>query len=585
MEFDFADKDGTHRYKVVRGWERKPSGRTEECLLVERDGRPLDEVTAEYWHEFVRDLLPLGISQLFFFDGERIQQLAEDGSDQQTLSEAIKLLLGVDLIERLSSDLSLYVSRAVAETKRNDGGNGDFHEAQRQVEVLDSEILELIAKAESLQKALNEVKAETAVLEQQLSSSGASFAHNRDRLLAEQHRVRAELIQTEDAVRELCAGLLPFTLLPQLCGELRSQIQKESESERLEAAQEVMDAVRKQVTTAIGTFKVDGKKLSPTVRSRLQQTISEILDDSVAAKGTPRLHDLSAAEKRRLLGWLDGSIGEAAKTATRYAQSMEALHRQQTSAETQLRKIPAEDQIRPVIDELKAKYQHLAHCQQQLVAVQQEIDQRRNKLADAKRRYDKAADNLTRRAASESRLHLVPKVRSALEEFKSLLILRKVRDLEASVTTSFNLLCRKKDNMRRISIDPNRFSVTVIDRDGHPIPKSQLSAGEKQVYAISMLWALAKTSRRPLPVIIDTPLARLDGDHRQLLAENYFPHASHQVLMLSTDTEVDESYFETISPSISHAYLLEFSPEERFTSVRAGYFWRSRDEAYQAAGD
>jgi DNA sulfur modification protein DndD len=165
------------------------------------------------------------------------------------------------------------------------------------------------------------------------------------------------------------------------------------------------------------------------------------------------------------------------------------------------------------------------------------------------------------------------------------LILRKVQELEGAVTTSFNLLCRKKDTMRRISIDPNTFAVTVIDRDGHPIPKSQLSAGEKQVYAISMLWALAKTSRRPLPVIIDTPLARLDRDHRHLLAGNYFPHASHQVLMLSTDTEVDESYFEIISPNISHAYLLEFSPEERFTSVRAGYFWRSGDEAYQAAGD
>jgi DNA sulfur modification protein DndD len=56
-----------------------------------------------------------------------------------------------------------------------------------------------------------------------------------------------------------------------------------------------------------------------------------------------------------------------------------------------------------------------------------------------------------------------------------------------SCSFSFNLLCRKKDNMRRISIDPNTFALTVIDRDGHPIPKSQLSAGEKQVYAISML--------------------------------------------------------------------------------------------------
>jgi hypothetical protein len=53
-----------------------------------------------------------------------------------------------------------------------------------------------------------------------------------------------------------------------------------------------------------------------------------------------------------------------------------------------------------------------------------------------------------------------------------------------------------------------------------------------------MLWALAKTSGRPLPIIIDTPLARLDSDHRKLLAQHYFPVASHQMLILSTDTEI-----------------------------------------------
>src|SRR5581483_10577829 len=116
------------------------SGRIEECLLVQKDGKPLDEVTADYWHEFVRDLLPLGISQLFFFDGERIQQLAEDGTDQQTLSEAIKLLLGVDLIERLNADLSLYVSRTAAETKRDGHDLAEFEQAQLQVDDLNAQL-------------------------------------------------------------------------------------------------------------------------------------------------------------------------------------------------------------------------------------------------------------------------------------------------------------------------------------------------------------------------------------------------------------------------------------------------------------
>ena len=116
------------------------------------------------------------------------------------------------------------------------------------------------------------------------------------------------------------------------------------------------------------------------------------------------------------------------------------------------------------------------------------------------------------------------------------------------------------------------FSVSLYNRNNHLIPKEDLSAGEKQIYAVAMLWALAKTSGRVLPVIIDTPLGRLDSEHRFHLVENYFPYASHQVIILSTDTEVDERYFKSLSPWASHTYHLHFDDEEEATRITDGYF-------------
>ena len=143
----------------------------------------------------------------------------------------------------------------------------------------------------------------------------------------------------------------------------------------------------------------------------------------------------------------------------------------------------------------------------------------------------------------------------------------------------FNTLCRKKDALRRITINPRDFSVTLYDRKNQPLAKSQLSAGEKQIYAISMLWALAQTSGRPLPIIIDTPLARLDSDHRKLLVEHYFPAASHQMLILSTDTEVDHPYFSALQRNVAYAYHLNFDPVTEGTTVQSGYFWKETREA------
>jgi DNA sulfur modification protein DndD len=171
-------------------------------------------------------------------------------------------------------------------------------------------------------------------------------------------------------------------------------------------------------------------------------------------------------------------------------------------------------------------------------------------------------------------------VQAVLSDYHTALLEKKVLELQDAVSTSFNTLCRKKDSLRRVAIDPKDFSVTLYDKQGRPLPKSQLAAGEKQIYAVSMLWALGKISGRPLPIMIDTPLARLDSDHRNLLVKEYFPAASHQVIIFSTDTEIDQTYFSQLKRAVTQAYSLEFDPAEYSTKISKGYWWSGNDETH-----
>lgn len=118
------------------------------------------------------------------------------------------------------------------------------------------------------------------------------------------------------------------------------------------------------------------------------------------------------------------------------------------------------------------------------------------------------------------------------------------------------------------------FAISLFDDNGQPIPKHRLSEGEKQVFAVSVLWGLAQSSPRPLPAIIDTPMARLDSEHRLHLIERYFPNASHQVIILSTDTEVDQDFYAKLQPHIARAYHLNYDESEKVTLAREGYFWQ-----------
>ena len=113
----------------------------------------------------------------------------------------------------------------------------------------------------------------------------------------------------------------------------------------------------------------------------------------------------------------------------------------------------------------------------------------------------------------------------------------------------------------------------LFNHDDHEIPAARLSAGERQLLAVSMLWGLGQAAGRPLPVVIDTPLSRLDSSHRRHLVERYFPRASHQVLLLSTDEEIDEELFEALSPTIGHMYHLTHDDAIGATSIKPGYFW------------
>jgi DNA sulfur modification protein DndD len=129
------------------------------------------------------------------------------------------------------------------------------------------------------------------------------------------------------------------------------------------------------------------------------------------------------------------------------------------------------------------------------------------------------------------------------------------------------------------SIDQKTFKVTLFNDHDQAITRDDLSAGESQIYAISILAALARTSGRNLPIIIDTPLARLDSKHRKNLIENYFPYASQQVIILSTDTEVDEEFYQGLYKHMSHAYMLEYNPSTGSSVAEKGYFWRTTEAA------
>ena len=194
--------------------------------------------------------------------------------------------------------------------------------------------------------------------------------------------------------------------------------------------------------------------------------------------------------------------------------------------------------------------------------------------AEFERNATKAEKEISDKAKGNLKAEYVNKLRPAIEEYESKITKMKIASLEIAVADCFKRIIRKPKFADRVTVDPETFETNLYDKHNQIIPRSDLSSGEKQIFAISMLWGLAKTSGRPLPVVIDTPLGRLDSEHRKNLINNYFPEAAHQVVMLSTDTEVDQELYQDLEPHLSHCYHLVYDADTGRTQAENNYFWK-----------
>jgi DNA sulfur modification protein DndD len=589
IEFEYAQAGIRHTYSVERRWE-KLAGSVRSSLTVQRDGEPLDELDRAHADDFLRDLIPVGVSQLFFFDGEKIQQLAESEQDHLALADATRGLIGMELLERLQGDLRVYTAK-VKNSSSVDSLDAERTSLNEEHQSLEQRRRELVLLHDQCLAHRDHVKKEAAREEQRLTRTGGVFANKREALQAEKEQLVKTIAEAEGELRELGEGLLPFILASSLCRVLKGQLEDEGKlhgwscqqvaiQDRLKNAKKSMEQV---LASELEHVRIDSK-----LRKNLAKKIAHILDDlAEPPKGLPNvplIHRHSEDSRQRILMAIDRVQHDLPRQLISIQKRLERFTRRLREVEAALDKIPKDEVIQPVLQRIReigvelgaaeAEVQHAELAVREIDLKILDISRQERKLKEKADKFQKASDQGA----------LVVKVQAALEDYAQTLTASKIHELRDAVVRCFAKLWRKGDLIRRIEVEPADFRVTLFDRHDRAVPKQELSAGEKQIYAISLLWALGQVSGRPLPMVIDTPLGRLDSDHRGHLVERYFPHASHQVIILSTDTEIDQAFFKALGPSISHSYHLQFSSTEGCCVIDKGYFWSGQEAEVLHAG-
>lgn len=563
--------DGTE-LRVKRSWSVKGK-KVDQQICVEKNG-VIDKYLGESWSYYIEEILPFGIARFFFFNNEKITQLADDTSFEQ-IKSSIKSAIGVSAIEKAIEHADEVIRRkksALSAFEKSEAYVG-YQEVEAQIDEIDRRLEEATRHANELEKRCENLTATLEAKEKEFWSSGGDLSRNRDAIKQEMKRISENIEKIQDEILQLiidastplfmCKDLVVQSyngeiamqkseaarystkLITDLFAQIIDRLVRSGMDEgSIRIAQDIVNDVLSGHIPK-GEDQEYVKNMSATSMMLYERIISTVFQ-TISSRIGALVNHVDAQENEFMS--LDAHLGSADEK-TLAMQLYEVL--KATEAEKAVADAEYQKQLES-IESLKRQRDILVSKRIQLIKA---IAEKENSNDDNARIVRYAAMSI-----------------EVLSEFKVRLQKEKVAKLSDTATKCFRALVEKNSLVSEIKIDSETLDVTMIDFDGNELLKSQLSAGEQQMFAVAIVWALALTSGYKAPVIIDTPMARLDSSHRSNFVTKYLPAASSQVMVLSTDEEIHGRYLDLIRENVLDYYMLLYREEEQCTSIVRGYF-------------
>ncbi|MGE5484645.1 MAG: DNA sulfur modification protein DndD [Ignavibacteriales bacterium] len=564
VHLDLPADGYTFSLRVRRSW-RLNTKRVSENLSVYRNGLR-DSILEQSWDSYVEELIPLGIGSLFFFDGEKIGKIAESDETPEHLQRAIQCVLGIDLVDEAIARLDSIIRRH-SNRMSDSQARRQLSEIQEQWKAKRLEADSIQQEIESANEEIRRLQLESDLKEQEYLGQGGAFLKNRAEAENEYASLERSLEQAKLDLVNLASGPLPLLLVMPLVERVNEGVQKELIRRQADAA---LPLIAKRNAEVLELLEKDlaGNDLLARIRRLLSEQEAALKRDSNLEQVFP-ITPVGIAQVENLVNGLATTLRSEATSGLEVFRVLEA---RMSRVHDHLLSDIDEEKVSAALQDLARLAKEIATLQQRKDYLEARIVSLEHEMAQIENTMDKLCEQIVAVGEAERVIQYAAKCKSVLSGFRETLVERKVASLTGRISEAFSSLTNKTSLVSTFRIDPSTLRITLLDSDNRVISKSQLSSGEKQMLAVAILWGLAQASGRKLPVIIDTPMGRLDSSHRMNFVTRYLPNASHQVIVLSTDTEITGPYLEMLQPCIGRQYLLSYDDASEETRITEGYF-------------
>ena len=521
------------------------------------DGKPIEELDEREYQDRIEAILPYNVSQFFFFDGEKIQDFASD-SDLE-FAASLKDVLGINLYAKLSEDIKEVRARIVTEFNKNKESSVQIAERNVEKARLESEIDNFNSEIDTLNDEIGDLDVKIDLFDVETKRVTRISVSSREEYELERSKAEGEKAILESEYFEYAVDYLPFVLSSSLFPSIENQLNFELKIKRNKAAQA---AVEPQIESIIDfVFNANPppsfdmtKAIKRYFELKIDSALRTILGSDTEGVGEDdMIHNLLEADGVKAIQFfskIDEDVTRRInKTTDKLKQVNLVLDKIRS---TEIRSGSNTDIIQQLFDEMDRLKESRTIKSERIKQLKENIENNQKKLEICLREitnWEKRADVSGKH---KKQMDYADKMLLTIKEFQKRFQATRTKELETEILWMWNQLTHKPNWIKTISINPDaNFEIRLFNNKKTEIDKTKMSAGEKEIFAIALLWALSKVSGKRLPIVIDTPFGRLDSVHRNNISLKYFPKASHQVILLSQDEEITDEYYGAIKPHIA----------------------------------
>ena len=433
IELDIEVSNAYSPYSITLRREFKVTNErlVRENFTILRDGTALEIVPRECWEDYIISLFPPYIMEYFFFDGERVRELATGDNAEKALKEAIRDLVGLKLYETLSMDIDSLMRRIKRKNINIPELKEKIIEKDRKILQIERRMKEIDEKIKTRNQEIVELNNKRNLTESSLRRRAGSLAKERKKYEEHLFELSEELSGLEDEIREMCGEVLPFVIASNVREDLLNQLKKERHLKELIASKNVLEEVNQKLIEKIRSSEILSlpEEHLVNVEKVVENTFSEMIGELEGEPGTV-IHDLPGAQVDRIENFLNNIEERVKKDIQKILERREKIFLQSKKIKDELKKISDEAFVKDFIDELSTIQRDIKIIEKEIESLQNEQE----KLIEKRNEEDAARiqleDKMIYIYEENKKIEICEKTKEVIHKFIDTSIISRIKELE-----------------------------------------------------------------------------------------------------------------------------------------------------------